>query len=121
MNHSKPVIVHVGNEADSTQFANDSGWIVFAAPALRDALAQTIFSYPDAIVIDATHDMVVAEDTYYHLRTINHPPIIILSDMPLRWKMPKNGSVTVISPNTDNYALMAAISDYISAKTIIAS
>ena len=121
MNQSKPVIVYVGNEADSTQFTNDSGWVVFAAPALRDALAQTIFSYPDAIVIDATHDMVLAEDTYYHLRTINHPPIIILSDMPLRWHMPKNAPVTVISPNTDSYALMSTISDYINVPAIIAS
>ena len=120
MNQSKPVIVYVGNEADSTQFKNESGWVVFSAPALRDALAQTIFSYPDAIVIDATHDMVVAEDTYYHLRTINHPPIIILSDMPLRWNMPKDVPVTVISPNTNSYDLMATINDYLST-TVIAS
>lgn len=120
MNQSKPVIVYVGNEADSTQFTHESGWVVFAASSLRDALAQTIFSYPDAIVIDAMHDMVLAEDTYYHLRTINHPPIIILSDMPLRWKMPKNEPVTVISPNISSYDLMATISDYRSA-TVIAS
>jgi hypothetical protein len=96
-----PVIVFVSSKERAEEFKMASGFEVFAAPAMRDALAQTIFSYPDAIIIDAAYDMVVADDSYMHLRTIEHPPLIILSDMSLRWER-RGGGVVVILPENSN-------------------
>jgi hypothetical protein len=96
-----PVIVFVSSKERAEEFKMASGFEVFAAPAMRDALAQTIFSYPDAIIIDASYDMVVADDSYFHLRTIEHPPLIILSDMSLRWER-RGGGVVVILPESSS-------------------
>lgn len=95
-----PILVYVGDASRAAAFMSASGWTVFTAPTTRDALAQTLFSYPDAIIIDAAHDMLRAEDTYFHLRTINHPSMVLLSNMPLRWELPEDNSVQVLAENT---------------------
>lgn len=96
MINNNPLIVFVGDQKKSERFAAASNMKVFGASSLRDALGQTIFSYPDAIVIDAADDMLRAEDSFFHLRTINHPPLVILSDVPGRWDTRKRGVVHIL-------------------------
>lgn len=104
-----PVIVFVSSHEHAADFKAYSGYEVFAAPTMRDALAQTLFSYPDAIIIDAAYDMLVADDSYMHLRTIEHPPIIVLSDMSLRWERRGGGQVVILPENTRFEDLVQAI------------
>ena len=104
-----PVIVFVSSKERAEEFKMASGFEVFAAPAMRDALAQTLFSYPDAIVIDSAYDMLVADDSYYHLRTIEHPPLIVLSDMSLRWERRGGGMVAILPENSSSDDIISAI------------
>ena len=104
-----PVIVFVSSQERAEEFKTVSGYEVFAAPTMRDALAQTLFSYPDAIVIDSAYDMLVADDSYFHLRTIEHPPLIVLSDMSLRWERRGGGQVVILPENTSDDEIADAI------------
>jgi hypothetical protein len=104
-----PVIVFVSSKERAEEFMAVSNFEVFAAPTMRDALAQTLFSYPDAIVIDASYDMVVADDSYFHLRTIEHPPLIVLSDMSLRWERRGGGMVIILPETSSNDDICTAI------------
>ena len=101
----QPVIVFVADEERSQEFTKASNLVVFGADKFRDALAQTIFSYPDVIVIDAGSDMLRAEDTFFHLRTINHPPIVVLSNVVGRWEMHRGNPVTVIPEDSTDYQI----------------
>jgi hypothetical protein len=106
MTHN-PVIVYVADKAQSEAFARNTDIVVYGADTMRNALAQTIFTYPDAIVIDASEDMLRAEDTFFHLRTIEHPPIVILSNMPQRWETENRGARVVILPENSPYQSIA--------------
>jgi hypothetical protein len=108
MSHN-PVIVFVSGKEQAEAFKVVSGFEVFAAATLRDALAQTLFSYPDAIVIDSSYDMILADDSYYHLRTIEHPPLIVLSDMSLRWEQHGGGQVIILPENSSHETIAEAI------------
>ena len=77
MKHN-PVVVYVGTKEQSEAFAKEQDMPVYGENTMLGALAQTIFSYPDAIVVDASENMLLAEDTFFHLRTIEHPPIVIM-------------------------------------------
>jgi hypothetical protein len=111
MKHN-PVVVYVGNEEQSTSFAKDHSMIVYGEDTMRGALAQSIFSYPDAIVINASEDnMLLADDTFFHLRSIEHPPIVILSNMPWRWETERGGSVVVLRQNSEHETVSQAIHD----------
>lgn len=102
---NQPLIVFVTDDHRSKAMANNSDLIVFGSPIFRDALAQVIFSYPDVIVLDAASDMLRAEDTFFHLRTINHPPIIVLSDVVGRWDMNGGNPVIVMPEDSSDYQI----------------
>lgn len=103
----KPVVVYVADKAQSEAFEQETDIRSYGADTMRDALAQTIFTYPDAIVIDASDDMLRAENTYFHLRTIQHPPIVLLSNMPHRWDTENRGAEVVILPEASDYETIA--------------
>lgn len=102
---TNPVIVFVADNKRSEAFTRDSNLVTFGVDTFRAALSQVIFSYPDVIVIDASDDMLRAEDTFFHLRTINHPPIIVLSDIPNRWEMKSGNPVIVMPEGSPDYQL----------------
>ena len=101
MRTNKPIVVFVGNDDRATELMEASNTYVLGAPTLRDALAQTIFSMPDAIVIDATpENMKLAEDVFYHLRTIQHPNIVLLSNVPASWDTSRVNNVSILPNET---------------------
>jgi hypothetical protein len=103
MRTNKPVIVFVGDDNRATEFMETSGTYVLGAPTSRIALAQTVFSFPDAIIIDATpENMQLAEDVYFHLRTIKHPAIVLLSDVPALWDTQAVSNVTILPTSTSH-------------------
>lgn len=110
MKHN-PVVVYVGTKEQSEAFAKNNDVIVYGAATMRDALAQTVFSYPDAIVINASEDMLLAEDTFFHLRTIVHPPIVMLSNMPWRWETKRGDTVIVLQQDSDHETIAQTILD----------
>ncbi len=104
------IMLVIGTGKRQETLAEDGRWIVFHAPTLRDALAQTIFSHPNVIVIEAGSDMLLAEDAFYHLRTIEHPPILLLSDMPNRWDTRRfSNPVRVLPEAADAEAISHAL------------
>lgn len=106
---NQTVIVFVTDEDRSQEFTKETNLVVFGADKFRDALSQTIFSYPDAIVIDASSDMLRAEDTFFHLRTINHPPIVVMSNIIGRWEMRTGNPVVVIPEDSTDYQIEEAV------------
>ncbi|MCA9913642.1 MAG: hypothetical protein KC496_09850 [Anaerolineae bacterium] len=105
--NNQHIMLYIGTDNRHEQFAADGNWIVFHAPTMRDALAQTIFSHPDVIVIDAGSDMLLAEDSFYHLRTIQHPPILLLSNMPNRWDTRRFKNPVSVLPEDSAHAEIA--------------
>jgi len=110
MNKKNPVIVYVGNDDRATDFMEASDTYVLGAPTLQIALAQIMFSNPDAIIIDATpENMLIAEDTYFHLRTLRNLPVVVLSDMPGRWDTTKHQEVSVLLNDASAEEIMAEL------------
>jgi hypothetical protein len=110
MRSNKPVIVFVGDDDRATDFMEATDTYVLGAPTLRIALAQTIFSYPDAIVIDAQPaNMPMAEEVFSHLQTIAHPPLVLLSDEPGRWDTRTINTVTILPNDATHEALAEAV------------
>ncbi len=105
--NNQHIMLYIGTDSRHEQFAADDQWIIFQAPTLRDALAQTIFSHPDVIVIDAGSNMLLAEDSFYHLRTIDHPAILLLSNMPNRWDTRRFKNPVCVLPENSNHAEIA--------------
>lgn len=116
---NNPVIVFVADEKRSQAFTKESNFVTFGANTMRDALSQVIFSYPDAIVIDARDDMLRAEDTFFHLRTINHPPIIVLSNVEGRWDMRGGNPVVVMPENSSNYQIEELVQAVLAGDTTV--
>ena len=115
---NNPVVVFVADEKRSQEFINNSELVTFGANNMHDALAQVIFSYPDAIVIDARDNMLRAEDTFFHLRTINHPPIIMLSNLRQRWDTSGKNEVIVMSEYSANSEIEASIRSLLADKKV---
>jgi hypothetical protein len=106
MRTNKPIIVFVGDDDRATEFMEASGTYVLGAPTLRIALAQTVFSFPNAIIIDATPENIqLAEDVYFHLRTIQHPNIVVLTDTPQRWDTQSVNNVSILPGDTSHEEL----------------
>lgn len=102
MNKKTQVLVYVGDDERSTNFMEASNTYVLGAPTLRIALAQIMFSNPDAVIIDAMpENMLLAEDTYFHMRTLRNIPVVILSDMLERWDTVGDYPVSIV-PNDAN-------------------
>lgn len=120
MKHN-PVVVYVGTKEQSETFAKSNNMVVYSAATMRDALAQTIFSYPDAIVVNAFENMLLAEDTFFHLRTIEHPPIVMLSNMPWRWEIKSGNEVRVLRQDTEHEIVAQAVLDIIGKSVKVAS
>lgn len=91
-----PVIVYVGDEQSAEQFVATSQSHVLAAATYRSALSQVIFSHPDAIILNAGDDILSAEDTFFHLQSIDHPLTIILSDVEGRWATSDSDHIIVL-------------------------
>lgn len=106
---NNPVVVFVTDDNRSQAFMKATDLVTFGADNMRDALSQVIFSYPDVIVIDASQEMLRAEDTFFHLRTINHPPIIVLSNVVGRWEMHGGNPVIIMPEDSSDYQIEETI------------
>lgn len=117
---NNPIVVFVTDDEQSQAAMQDSNLLIFAAQTTRDALAQVVFSYPDIIVIDARDDMLRAEDVYFHLRSIEHPPVVILSDMPQRWDTSRSQRITVLPEDSNMQTIITAMYALLGRKRTIA-
>lgn len=106
---NNPVIVYVGAASSRDALAQASGWNVLGATTFREALSQVIYSHPDLVILDAQHDMLVAEDTFFHLRTIQHPPILVLTNVPGRWETTGRHGRVALMPCTNTDEKMVAV------------
>lgn len=119
MSKQNPVILYIGSEANSEAFIAPSNWIIYAANELMDALARSVFDYPDAIIIDAKDDMLLAQDAYFHLLTVDYPPIVILSDTVGRWNI-DGDSVHILPESSTDTDIAHAIHALLAIEPTIA-
>lgn len=111
MRTNDPVVVFVGDDNRATDVMEIGGLYVYGAPTLRIALAQTIFSFPNAIVIDASGaNLQLAKETYTHLLTIQHPPLVVLSDDASQWD---TQVVSILPGNASPVEIAAAVGQVI--------
>lgn len=115
---NNPVIVFVADEKRSQEFASNNNLVIFGADSARDALSQVIFSRPDVIVIDASEDILRAVDSFSHLNSINHAPIIMLSNMRQRWDTSGENDVTVMSEYSANYEIEETVRSMLTDKKV---
>jgi hypothetical protein len=109
MRTNQPIIVFVGDDDRATAFMEVSDTYVLGAPTLRIALAQTIFSFPNAIIIDGTApNRELAAEVLSHLHTITHPPIILISDVTDNWWDTEDIADVTILRHTTSYEVVAA-------------
>jgi len=118
---NQPVVVFVADADRSQAFAKDASVIVFGADNFRNALSQVIFSYPDVVVLDARDNVMRAEDTLFHLRTIEHPAIVILSDVPQRWDTVSKTPIIVLGVDSSHQAIEQAVLAVLAGDTTLIS
>jgi DNA-binding response OmpR family regulator len=109
-----PTIIYVGDagRAGSVRAATSAcGWHLLQSSQMLEALAMYVFYYPDLFVLDDMPDSTLAADVYYHLLTVETPPVLILSDEPYKeaWRGISSSRVMVLPRDCAGADLLAAI------------
>jgi DNA-binding response OmpR family regulator len=109
-----PTLIYVGDacHAGSLRAATSAcGWHVLHSDQMLEALAMYVFYYPDLFVLDDTPGSTLAADVYYHLLTVETPPVLILSDEPYKeaWRGISSSHVLVLPRDTAGADLLAAV------------
>src|SRR5215468_11094189 len=92
MSNERLVVVYVG-DADTEQCLATSlepheGY-VYRADELLSVLGMVVSYMPDLVVLDARTAPMLARQVYYHLRTIDAEPILILDHDSDDWEYPE--------------------------------
>lgn len=116
MSKTHPIILVIGDgktRRDLYTWASDYDWHIISSDEMMDALAQYMFYVPDIILIDDAADAVLADDVYFHLRSIDAQPVLVLSDLPGRWSIPAGASIQILPTCSDERAIVRAITQLV--------
>jgi len=83
MSMEHPNILYVGDiERGRALYAaaGERDWYVYLPADMWEALTMYTFYFPDVIVIDAAARYTLAQEVYFHLRSVNAQPMLILAD-----------------------------------------
>ncbi len=99
MSTTHPVIVYSGTlertESLNT-LAEARGWYVFSASSMLETLGQTVMFFPDVVILEDAPDASLAHDIFDHLTSIQHEPMLILSDTPEDWEIASDSMIQVM-------------------------
>lgn len=101
---SHPVIVYSGTlerAENLNALAEARGWYVFSAASMLETLGQTVLFFPDVVILEDAPDASLAHDIFDHLRSIQHEPILILSDTPEKWDITDDALIQIM-PRSSN-------------------
>ncbi|MFP4435722.1 MAG: hypothetical protein ACLFVO_00435 [Chloroflexaceae bacterium] len=96
-------LLYVGDSDQGDQLqtsATSRGWNVLRPTELLEALALYVFCFPDLVVLDATVERDLAEAVFFHLRSVDAPALLVLTEAttPGPWDGLPSPAVTVIPP-----------------------
>jgi hypothetical protein len=112
MSAEHPNILYVGQPEAGRgllEAVDPEGWYLCRAGELMAALALYITYMPDITVIDMVSSPVLAEAAYYHLRSVDAKPILLLTD---DLSLKENGVYT-LPAQTDPRDLMTVIQELV--------
>jgi|GEM_PF-1422694 len=109
-------LLYVGYSAQGDQLqtsATSRGWNFLRPTALLEALALYVFCFPDLVVLDATVERDLAEAVFFHLRSIDAPALLVLTEatIPGPWDGLPSPTVTVIPPVAHPDALLDLVAN----------
>jgi hypothetical protein len=99
MSTTHPVIVYSGTlerTASLNALAEARGWYVFSASSMLETLGQTVMFFPDVVILEEAPDASLAHDIFEHLVSIQHEPMLILSDTPEHWDVASDALIQVL-------------------------
>jgi hypothetical protein len=91
------------------------GWQLYLPLDTLEALAMHVFYYPDITVIDTAAKCRMGTEVYFHLRSAQARPMLILAheNQLNRWGVPSDSTVRVLTHTLGDEALIAAIEDLV--------
>lgn len=116
------IILYVGADAQMAEWLVDGlepyeGY-VHKPTELLEALGMYITYMPDLVVLDARSAPELAREVYFHLRTVDAEPILILDDGQANWDYPPQSSIRVQTP-VSNADLGSEIGDLLGTEFAI--
>ncbi len=113
-------LLYVGDSAWGEQLqtrAISRGWNCLRPTELLKALAQYVFCFPDLVVLDATVERDLAEAVFFHLRSVDAPALLVLTEAttPGPWEGMPSPKVTVIPPVAHPDALLDLVANRLAA------
>jgi len=118
MSLDNPSILYVGGvergQVLQAQVEN-MGWHIHLPVETLEALAMHVFYCPDITVIDTVERCRTGTEVYFHLRSAQARPLLILAreDHLKRWAVPDESTVRVLPHTIDDDDLIATISELI--------
>lgn len=111
-------LLYVGDSTRGEQLqtsATSRGWNCLRPTELLEALALYVFCFPDLVVLDATVERDLAAAVFFHLRSVDAPALLVLTEAttPGPWDGLPSPAVTVIPPTAHPDALLDLVADQI--------
>ena len=116
MSQEYPNVLYVGDyERGQVLQAKARGWHVYLPQDTLEALAMHVFYCPDITVIDTVARCHTGTEVYFHLRSAQARPLLILAreDHLNRWAVPDDSTVRVLRDTVRDEELIAAIEDLV--------
>lgn len=112
MSTTHPVIVYSGTlerTGGLLALAEARGWHVFSAASMLETLGQVVMFFPDIVILEDAPDASLAHDIFDHLMSIQHEPMLILSDTPENWSFAPNLLVQVMPRSSSTLEIAEAV------------
>ena len=116
MSHAYPNVLYVGDyERGQGLQAKARSWHVYLPQDTLEALAMHVFYCPDITVIDTVARCHTGTEVYFHLRSAQARPLLILAreDHLNRWAVPDDSTVRVLRDTLRDEDLITAIEDLV--------
>jgi len=109
-------LLYVGDSTQGEQLqtsATSRGWNFLRPTELLEALALYVFAFPDLVVLDATVERDLSEAVFFHLRSVDSPALLVLTEAttPGPWDGLQSPAVTVIPPTAHPDELLDLVAD----------
>ncbi len=116
MSQAHPNVLYIGDYTRGQALqARAAGWHIYQPDDTLDALAMHVFYCPDIAVIDTVAKCHTGTEVYFHLRSAQARPLLILAreDHLRRWAVPDDSTVRVLPAALGDEQLIAAIEDLV--------
>jgi hypothetical protein len=91
------------------------GWYLYLPLETLEALAMHVFYYPDITVIDTAARCRIGTEVYFHLRSAQARPLLILAHEKQlnRWAVPSDSTVRILPHTLGDEELITVIEDLV--------